>query len=200
MMSSTRESIRLDSLQISAENSRTLSPVARPFIMSSAKPEIEVSGVLSSWETLAENSRLSRSRCSRSVTSMRSRTAPEGLPRTETGLAMIRQVSPSAEWETSLLAPRRASFTAGAAAAAAGLEGALSGRGKVSPSAHSGMRLRALRLATRTLPDLSSRTSPSLMESVRMVNSFCRRTSSSSRSPMVRFCSSMRLSRGFSSA
>ena len=55
---------------MSEENSFTISGGTSPFTMSSAKPEMEVSGVFSSCDTLAENSRRRRScsvLCSRIV-------------------------------------------------------------------------------------------------------------------------------------
>ena len=48
------------------------------FIIISAKPEMEVRGVFSSWETLAVNSLRSCSRLTRSVTSKMTITAPDG--------------------------------------------------------------------------------------------------------------------------
>ena len=60
-----------------------------PFIMISAYPEIEVSGVFSSWETLAVNSRRSSSRLCCSVTSRMTTTAPLLPSDSATGLAMI---------------------------------------------------------------------------------------------------------------
>ena len=60
-----------------------------PFFKSSAKPEMDVSGVFSSFDTFAENSRRSASRCSRSVVSSAMTTAPVIWVSENTGVAMI---------------------------------------------------------------------------------------------------------------
>ena len=66
MMSSMSPRRRFTSAMIFPANTGTSSGFAMPLLMISAKPEMEVSGVLSSWETLAENSR----RCCSCVTSV----------------------------------------------------------------------------------------------------------------------------------
>ena len=72
---------------MSPANSGTVSWGTMPLFISSAKPEMEVSGVFSSWETLALNSRRRASRFSRSVTSRMASTAPASRPSRITGLA-----------------------------------------------------------------------------------------------------------------
>ena len=51
-----------------------------PFFSSSALPRMDCSGVFSSWDTLAVNSRRLRSAQARSVTSKASRTTPTAVP------------------------------------------------------------------------------------------------------------------------
>jgi len=59
-----------------------------PLARSSANPEIDVSGVLSSCDTFAENSRRSASRCSRSVVSSAMTTEPVIWFSEKTGVAI----------------------------------------------------------------------------------------------------------------
>ena len=75
-ISSISAKSRCDSLQIRSAKRGMSSGFAKPSRISSAKPEIEVSGVRSSCDTFAVNSRRRRSLSSRSVTSSRSSTAP----------------------------------------------------------------------------------------------------------------------------
>ena len=83
----------------------------RPPFMISAVPRMEVRGVFSSCETLAVNSRRSRSRCSFSVTSRITSTAPAIWPSCSTGLAMIWRQSSSFSSSCSQRRPARASST-----------------------------------------------------------------------------------------
>ena len=87
MMSAISAIRRFASLQMRPAKSFTSSGRARPSRMISAKPEMEVSGVLSSWETLAENSLRLISAVYFSVVSSSSSTMPMQPSFPATGLA-----------------------------------------------------------------------------------------------------------------
>ena len=88
------------------------SGLTMPFLIISAKPEMEVRGVFSSWETLAVNSRRRFSRSSRSVMSRITTTAPSTSPSRRTGLAITWQQRPPWRTSCSLRLPAKAPSTA----------------------------------------------------------------------------------------
>ena len=178
---------------MSAENSRIFSGGTRPSFISSAKPEMEVSGVFSSCETLAENSRRSASRSSRSVTSISSSTAPDGRPKLATGFAVSCQTPSERCSSASACVPDKAASTARAASG-----GRLAPR-RFAASCGRARSVFALRLPERMSQFASSSKKPSRICSVIAENSCCRRDSSVSWKRMVRFCSRMRAASGRSS-
>ena len=158
----------------------------------SANPEIEVSGVFSSWETFAENSLLRFSRSTFSVTFIRRSTAPCVSFSRLTGFAMICTSLPSifrifsscfplstlliTFWKSSLLLKEY----------------------MLSPILEflTLKSFQALRFPDRIMVYLSIMRRPSCIFSVMMENSSCCCLASSSCSLIILFCLYTRLKRG----
>ena len=169
-----------------------------PFSRISAVPEMAVRGVFSSWETLAVNSRRRLSRCSRSVTSKITTTAPVRCPSCTTGLARIWRHRFSRRTIRSLRRPARASSTQRRKFSSRLRTSALVSPGTGVSSVSSRRSAAELLLSTRVR--VSSTRKPSLILSVMAVNSFCRWRSCSICRRISRLWSRRRVSRGVSSS
>ena len=111
MMSLTRPMSRWASRWILPAKWGMSAGFTSPPAMISAVPRMEVRGVFSSWDTLAVNSRRSCSRCSFSVTSRITTTAPATVPSRSTGLAMTCRQLSSFSSSCSVRRPARAPST-----------------------------------------------------------------------------------------